>query len=255
MTVAKTFIFSLFTHILNTMYITNNQLEIIQKILNEFLWRGWNKIKPSVIMSPEIHGGLNMIHVKNAVHCLWVKWMNHMCHDVSSSWSQYIWWKIEDIIPFDLIGSVHAINENLLQGLPPFYASMLRSYAMVNNLFYEQNQELELPYNLWYSTVFPFLDKKWCLAGVNNVLDLPITNNQISIGDVTHMVGQAPNVYLRCCTLQGTLMKYRCFLVVGTNLPHPSLLLQMKSLLKKQYSCMLTLARWEEFLGILPMKE
>ncbi len=85
--VAKTFIFSLFTHILNTVYITNNQLEIIQKILNEFLWRGWNKIKPSVIMSPETHGGLNMIHVKNAVHCLWVKWINHMCHDVSSSWS------------------------------------------------------------------------------------------------------------------------------------------------------------------------
>ncbi len=84
---------------------------------------------------------------------------------------------------------MYAINENLLQRLPPFYASILRSYAIVNNLFYKQNQELELPYNLWYSTVFPFLDKKWCLAGVNNVLDLPTTNNQISIGDVTRIVG------------------------------------------------------------------
>ncbi len=196
-----------------------------------------------------------MIHVKNAVHCLQVKWMNCMCYDVGSSWSQYIWWKIEDIIPFDLIGGVCAINENLLQGLPPFYASMLRSYATVNNLFYEQNQALELPLNLWYSTVFPFLDKKWCLAGVTNMLDLLITNNQISISDVTCMVGQAPNMYLRCCTLQGTLMKYRHLSVAGTNLPHHSLLLQMKSLLKKQYSCMLTLARWEESLGILPMEE
>ena len=36
-TVAKTFIFSLFTHILNTSWITNAQLHLIQTILNEFL--------------------------------------------------------------------------------------------------------------------------------------------------------------------------------------------------------------------------
>ena len=39
-TIIKTFIFSLFTHILNMVFITNNQLDVIQKILNDFLWHG-----------------------------------------------------------------------------------------------------------------------------------------------------------------------------------------------------------------------
>ncbi len=81
---AKTFIFSLFVHILNCVYISSEQLDLLQKILNNFLWRGRNKIKTSVSMSPETNGGINMIHVKNIVHCLWVKWVNHLCQDVGS---------------------------------------------------------------------------------------------------------------------------------------------------------------------------
>ncbi len=51
-TVAKTFIFSLFTHILNSTWITNDQLNLTQKILNEFLWGGENKLKPSIFFCP-----------------------------------------------------------------------------------------------------------------------------------------------------------------------------------------------------------
>ncbi len=51
-TVAKTFIFSLFTHILNSTWITNDQLNLTQKIPNEFLWGGRNKLKPSIFMPP-----------------------------------------------------------------------------------------------------------------------------------------------------------------------------------------------------------
>ena len=36
-TVMKTFIYSLFTHVLNVVYIRNDQLEFLQKLLNEFL--------------------------------------------------------------------------------------------------------------------------------------------------------------------------------------------------------------------------
>ncbi len=37
--VSKTFIFSLFTHILNSVFITNDQIDLLQKLLNSFIWR------------------------------------------------------------------------------------------------------------------------------------------------------------------------------------------------------------------------
>ncbi len=46
--VMKTFLFSVFTHILNTVYIHSDQLSFVQKLLNEFLWKGRNRITPSV---------------------------------------------------------------------------------------------------------------------------------------------------------------------------------------------------------------
>ncbi len=43
-TIIKTFIFSLFTHILNTVFITNDQLDVVQKIVNDSLWYGKPKV-------------------------------------------------------------------------------------------------------------------------------------------------------------------------------------------------------------------
>ncbi len=69
-TVLKTFIFSLFVHVLNTVWITLEQLEVIQKMLNDFLWQGRSKVKHSIVCAPIKLGGLNMIQVKNVVHHL-----------------------------------------------------------------------------------------------------------------------------------------------------------------------------------------
>ncbi len=72
-TVTKTFLYSLFTHVLNSIFITTDQLNFLQLLLNEFLWRGWGKIKQSTCCAQVKDGGLNMIHVKNCVHFLRVK--------------------------------------------------------------------------------------------------------------------------------------------------------------------------------------
>ncbi len=88
--VLKTFVFSLFTHMLNVVYISQEQLETIHKILNDFLWGGWNQIKHSVACSDVCKGGLNMINIKNTVHVLWLKWMDRLCKDVGSSWSHFV---------------------------------------------------------------------------------------------------------------------------------------------------------------------
>ncbi len=62
-TVLKTFVFSLFVHVLNCVWITPSQLDIIQKILNDFLWKGQNKVKQSTACTNLDLGGLKMIHV------------------------------------------------------------------------------------------------------------------------------------------------------------------------------------------------
>ena len=43
--VIKVLIFSCCTHVLNTMYISSRHLDQIQHFLNDFLWRGKNKIQ------------------------------------------------------------------------------------------------------------------------------------------------------------------------------------------------------------------
>ncbi len=98
-----------------------------------------------------------MIHVKNSVHCLQVKWMFHLCEDIGVSWSRYAWGHVEGLIPFVLVSGIHTIREDLLLGISSFYASVLHSYAFVNNLFYEANGQASLPYNIWFSSIFPFL--------------------------------------------------------------------------------------------------
>ncbi len=68
--VAKTFIFSLFTHILNTTWVVNVQLDLIQRILNKFVWSGQCKIRFKIACSPVSEGGLNMINVKSTMQIM-----------------------------------------------------------------------------------------------------------------------------------------------------------------------------------------
>ncbi len=68
--VMKTFIFSVFVHILNTVFVATHQIVLLQRIVNDFLWKSCSKVKLSVITTPMCNGGLKMLHVKNIIHNL-----------------------------------------------------------------------------------------------------------------------------------------------------------------------------------------
>ncbi len=96
-------------------------------------------------------------------------------------------------------------------------------YTIVNDLFYEKNRDISLPYNIWFTRPFPFVDRKWCLAGVKNVLDIPLEDGRVALSPVTNWVGPSPQNYLRCCMIQGTLIKFLSKSTAGTHLPNPAL--------------------------------
>ncbi len=177
--VIKTFLFSVFVHILNTVYISNSQLDLIQKLLNDFLWRGWNKIKQSVMIASLSSGGMQMLHVKNVVHSLHVKWFQHLTIDKGLTWSRMIWERVIDVIPENLFQGLCSVPESCLAGLDPFYSSMLHSYAYVNTLFYAKNPNIDLPMNLWGNSRSKAINLKFAKLGFCIVADLPLCQNKI----------------------------------------------------------------------------
>ena len=101
--VAKTFIASLFIHVLNLVCIHTKQIQLIQQLLNDCLWRGHLKVQQTVMCAPLEDGGLNMIHIKNVVHGLRVKWFQWLCADCGSSWSKFVWDDLTALIPHQLL--------------------------------------------------------------------------------------------------------------------------------------------------------
>ena len=63
--ILKCMIFSVFTHVLNTVSMSAKWLEMIQKFANDFLWQGWNKLSPKKCWNLPTWGGLNHLHVKH----------------------------------------------------------------------------------------------------------------------------------------------------------------------------------------------
>ncbi len=88
--IAKTFIFFVFVNIINTVMVTAQQLDTIQKHLLDFVWRGRSKVKMSVFAASLENGGLKMLHVCNVVHTLKVKWMKCISDDRGFTWSRYL---------------------------------------------------------------------------------------------------------------------------------------------------------------------
>ncbi len=134
--VSKTFIFSTFVHICNCSLFTNDQIKTIQSILNDFIWNKRNKINQSVMCSPVLDGGLNMVHVKNVIHAMRVKWLNRLCLDRGQSWLRMAWSQITKYILDTLLLVLTGVCESDIQKIPPFYAAVLHSYCHANSLFY-----------------------------------------------------------------------------------------------------------------------
>ena len=126
-------------------YTTNPQIDLIQilyKLVNEFIWQGQNKVRPTVMNSSYHMGGMNMLRFQDVIHTLKVKWMHQLSFDHGNLWSHYVWGDIIKQIPSMLFQGLCSVTETTLLGLDPFYASMLHSYVMVNNLFYKRNKHV-----------------------------------------------------------------------------------------------------------------
>ncbi len=119
---------------------------------------------------------------------------------------------------------------------------MVRSFADVNNLFYQENKELSLPLNLWF---MPFVNKTWLLAGFHTVLDLPIESGKISITVVkSALFPTDPHMYHKCCQFQNFYQGKFHLALSAMHLVNPVMILQSKMLLQLEYSTMLSLENW-----------
>ncbi len=226
--VAKTFIVSLFVHMMNTTFLQTQQLQFIQQLLSDFIWKGHAKVKNSVAYAPILDGGLNMLHIKNQSHCLYVKWFQCLCAECGSSWSHFIWPILTEIIPVPLLQGLCSISDKILDKLQPFYATIICSYAYVNDLYYKSDPKIELPHNLWCGSLFPYIDQDWVAAGFYTVADLPVKGGRIDVIAVKqHMesVDYRQSPYFKCCALQSEYASCFSDLVVGTFVPNTELLL------------------------------
>ena len=66
--IMRSLILSMATHILSTVYINKDHLTILQKICNDFLWRGRNRLQERVVQNTQKWGRLKHIHIKHVMH-------------------------------------------------------------------------------------------------------------------------------------------------------------------------------------------
>lgn len=74
--------------------------------------------------------------------------------------------------------------EKSLSTLDPFYAAIIHSYAMTNNLMYENFDMTELPHNLWGSALFSQMPQNWLKASFYTTFDLPVLSGRIDVNEV-----------------------------------------------------------------------
>ena len=192
------------------------------------------KVWSSIACASKEDGGLSMIHVKNSVHYLRMKWMHCLCKDVGLSWLRYAWCEITGIIADQLFAGLRAVSEHVLQPLDPFYAVMLQSFAHVNNLFYTNQDASTLPKNLWCGEVYSHIDRHWCAASFFTSVDLPLVNGQIDVKCVTNRlkaVGWRGVCYLQCCAFQRAFALFEQW-VVGMSILCDQVIIEAKALLQ-----------------------
>lgn len=196
-----------------------------------------------------------MLNVRFVVHGLRVKWMKHLALDRGFSWSRFAWSNVMRSIPSDLIQGMRCITETTLQKMDPFYASILWSYALVNDLFFQKNKGLELPVNLWCHPKSKQINYALAEAGFCTVADLPLKENKIDFGWIQTCMLDKKSVFLPCYCLQSKFGKeiLAATNIQGSHLVLEQLVQQSKKLLQDAHSKRLSLSKWEKFFGLMPL--
>ncbi len=145
-----------------------------------------------------------------------------------------------------------SVTETTLLGMDPFYASMLCSYAMVNDLYYRKNKHLTLLVNLWGHPLSKQINHDFTMAGFFTVTDLPITQNKINFAQIQNILSnKARSSFLCCYALQNKFIKFFGNVAHGSQTVLEDVVTQSKSLLHANNSEMLSLTQWEVFFGLM----
>ncbi len=197
-----------------------------------------------------------MIHIKNTVHALKVKWMHCLCKDAGSSWSRFAWPEIATVIPEQLWTGLCSVPEMQIAHLDPFYAHMLRSFAMTNNLMYEEFDTAELPQNLWGGALFSCVPQTQINAGFFTTFNLPVLSGRIDVNEVNSQLaphGLPADSFLKCCTFQTFFASFLNSAAPGTFVSCEELVSRSKLLLQSQSSHILSLDGQVYYLCMVPL--
>ena len=94
-----------------------------------------------------------------------------------------------------------ACHDGLLQRIPSFYASVLRAFALINQL----KVSVEYPCNIWASSEYPGISIPIFMVGYIEVGDLPVVGSVLDFWAIQQRVqamGFMDNVFLLCASLQ-----------------------------------------------------
>ena len=159
-------------------------------------------------------------------------------------------------LPSMLLQGLCLYPESALGYLDPFYAHIVHSYVMVNNIFHNKNKSLDLPVNLWGHPKLPEINKWFCNIDIYTVADLPRTESKrINYGIIQNKFHQnkiSYSAYLVCYKLQ-SLFGVMSSICPGSHLVREELVLQSKALLRDSITQMLSLTNWEHFFRIMPI--
>ncbi len=159
-------------------------------------------------------------------------------------------------MPLGLFLGLRAVIETSLGNLNPFYASMVHSYAHVNDLFYQRNKNLPLPVNLWGHPKSQHIDKVMAESGFLVVNDLPLSGDKIDFRRVQEQLPAGlKSTFLTCYKLQSVFRKFFQNSVPSSETISDELVLQSKALLMESGTEMLSLSKWERFFQMMPLSK
>ncbi len=241
-------IISVATHVLSTVYISKEKLQLMQKMANDFLWCGRNHLKEKTVQNIWKWGGLQHIHMKHIMHKIQVKWMEYIWLDKGQSWSYWTWHKIMETVPEQIILGITAYSEHLIQQISPFYQQILHSYAYLN----WQDVCVDKPRNIWATELFPGVNKHLITLGIVQIGDIPMKGNTIDLRNIQYraqQIGITEDFFLICSALQSKLKPHlRCLIWEGAFPHHLSQI--AKKLLLVECKIVVNLSGWELSLGL-----
>lgn len=176
-TVVKSLVLSKLVHLF--MAIPNppaNYFKSLESVVYNFIWKGVDKVKRSVMIGKIEQGGLNMTHLESFSYSLKIIWIKKLLNNLNiSSWKTLI------LSTLELEGGNHIWYGNLhtqriLERMNPFWQNVLKMWAKIPRKTAITANEI-LMESLWYNRHiqiqnFPLFYPQWFRKNVKYLNDL-----------------------------------------------------------------------------------